>query len=88
MQHKLTMAGALLGLGLLTTTALAQSGDKVRVGLIFTLSGPAATLGQQGRDGFNLAVREMGGNSAARRPRSWSRTTSSSPMSPSPRSKA
>jgi len=33
-----------LGLGLVATTAFAQSGDKVRIGLIQTLSGPAATL--------------------------------------------
>ncbi|MFL5225168.1 MAG: ABC transporter substrate-binding protein, partial [Microvirga sp.] len=55
-----------LGLGLVATTAFAQSGDKVRIGLIQTLSGPAATLGQQARDGFNLAVKELGGKLGGR----------------------
>ena len=56
-----------LGLGLLAATILsgaanAQSGaDGVKIGLMFTLSGPAAVLGEQGRDGFLLAVEELGG---------------------------
>lgn len=59
MKHACQAAGLALGLALLSTTAVAQ--DKLRVGLIQTLSGPAATLGQQARDGFNLAVKELGG---------------------------
>jgi branched-chain amino acid transport system substrate-binding protein len=55
-----------LGLGLVATTAFAQSADKVRIGLIQTLSGPAATLGQQARDGFNLSVKELGGKLGGR----------------------
>ena len=55
-----------LGLGLVATTALAQSADKVRIGLIQTLSGPAAMLGQQARDGFQLAVKELGGKLGGR----------------------
>jgi len=39
--------------------ALAQ--EKVKVGLLLTLSGPSAVLGQQARDGFNLAVKDLGG---------------------------
>src|SRR3984957_5662978 len=35
--------------------------DKVRVGLIVTLSGPPAVLGGQVRDGFNLAVKTLDG---------------------------
>jgi branched-chain amino acid transport system substrate-binding protein len=35
--------------------------DKVKVGLIVTLSGPPAVLGGQVRDGFNLAVKTLGG---------------------------
>jgi branched-chain amino acid transport system substrate-binding protein len=34
--------------------------DKVKIGLMFTLSGPAAVLGQQGRDGFLLAAEKLG----------------------------
>jgi branched-chain amino acid transport system substrate-binding protein len=39
----------------------AQSQEKVKVGLLVTLSGPAAVLGGQVRDGFNLAVKALGG---------------------------
>ncbi|HZZ63176.1 MAG TPA: ABC transporter substrate-binding protein [Roseiarcus sp.] len=42
-------------------TVSATAEDKVKVGLIVTLSGPAAVLGGQVRDGFNLAVKTLGG---------------------------
>ncbi|MEF2553918.1 ABC transporter substrate-binding protein [Aurantimonas sp. A2-1-M11] len=55
-------------LGLMTATAITGSAlaqdaadNKLKVGLMFTLSGPAAVLGEQGRDGFMLAVETMGG---------------------------
>ena len=35
--------------------------DVVRVGLIYTLSGPAAVLGEQARNGFQLALEDLGG---------------------------
>ena len=35
--------------------------DKAKVELIVTLSGPPAVLGGQVRDGFNLAVKTLGG---------------------------
>lgn len=35
--------------------------DEVKVGLIYTLSGPAAALGEQARNGFMLAVEHLGG---------------------------
>src|SRR5688500_10890816 len=44
--------------------ALAQ--DKVRIGVVTTLTGPAAVLGQQLRDGFNLAVKDRGGKLGGR----------------------
>lgn len=34
--------------------------DKIKIGLMFSLSGPAAVLGQQGRDGFLLAAEKLG----------------------------
>jgi len=41
--------------------ALALSTDgKVRIGLLYTLSGPSAVLGEQGRDGFLLAAEKLG----------------------------
>ena len=39
----------------------AAADDKVKIGLIVTLSGPPAVLGGQVRDGFNLAVKTLGG---------------------------
>jgi branched-chain amino acid transport system substrate-binding protein len=40
--------------------ALAQDG-KVKIGFISTLSGPSASVGVDIRDGFNLAVKQLGG---------------------------
>jgi branched-chain amino acid transport system substrate-binding protein len=44
--------------------ALAQ--EKIKLGVIVTLSGPAAALGQQVRDGFALAVKDLGGKMGGR----------------------
>jgi branched-chain amino acid transport system substrate-binding protein len=41
--------------------AAAQSDEGVTVGLMLTLSGPAAVLGEQARNGFMLALEDMGG---------------------------
>ena len=54
-------AVALLGI-----TGQAQAQDKLKVGIITTLSGPAAVLGQQLRNGFQLAVKDMGGKLGGR----------------------
>src|SRR6202047_2239341 len=40
--------------------------EKIKVGVILTLSGPAAGLGQQARDGFALAIKDLGGKMAGR----------------------
>ncbi|MBR1219575.1 ABC transporter substrate-binding protein [Bradyrhizobium sp. U87765 SZCCT0131] len=50
--------------GLMASQAVAQ--EKVKVGLVLSLSGPAAVLGQQARDGFNLAVKDLGGKFGGR----------------------
>src|SRR6201996_3752005 len=57
MRRTLGLAGlvALLAMG----PAAAQ--DKIKIGVIVTLSGPAAALGGQVRDGFALAVKDLGG---------------------------
>jgi ABC-type branched-subunit amino acid transport system substrate-binding protein len=51
----------LFSLSALTLTSAALAFDKVKVGMIVTLSGPSAVLGGQVRDGFALAVRTLGG---------------------------
>src|ERR1700754_869637 len=64
MKQQWTLAGLAVLLGVTVQPASAQ--DKIKVGVIVTLSGPAAVLGQQARDGFALAVRDLGGNMAGR----------------------
>jgi branched-chain amino acid transport system substrate-binding protein len=44
---------------LVVTAAAAQ--DKIRIGLIYTLSGAPSTLGQQSKNGFELALKSLGG---------------------------
>ncbi len=46
--------------------ASAQAQDKLKVGIITTLSGPPAVLGQQLRNGFQLAVKDLGGKLGGR----------------------
>ena len=43
-------------------SAPASAADKLRIGFMTTLSGPAASIGVDIRDGFNLAVKHAGGN--------------------------
>lgn len=64
MKMQSTLAAAALLLGTAVTPALAQ--EKIKLGVIVTLSGPAAALGQQVRDGFALAVKELGGKMGGR----------------------
>ncbi|MGY6569078.1 MAG: ABC transporter substrate-binding protein [Salinarimonas sp.] len=52
------LAGATIALGMVASAAKA---DEVRIGLMYTLSGPPAALGEQARDGFLLAVEKLGG---------------------------
>jgi branched-chain amino acid transport system substrate-binding protein len=51
-------------LGALAAPAAAQ--DKVKIGLMVTLSGASAVLGQQARDGFQLALKDLGGKFGGR----------------------
>jgi branched-chain amino acid transport system substrate-binding protein len=53
------ITGLCVLLGVAVTPAAAE--EKIRIGVIATLSGPAAALGQQVRDGFALAVKDLGG---------------------------
>src|SRR6201990_508681 len=53
----------LIGLAMLAAISAqpALAADKIKIGVIVTLSGPAAALGGQVRDGFNLAIKDLGG---------------------------
>ena len=49
---------------LVTTTVGAQ--EKLKIGLIYSLSGPPAVLGQQSKNGFELALKDLGGKMGGR----------------------
>jgi branched-chain amino acid transport system substrate-binding protein len=55
-----------LGLAAAASMASSNAADPVRIGLVYTLSGPLAVLGQQARDGFQLAVKDLGGKLGGR----------------------
>jgi branched-chain amino acid transport system substrate-binding protein len=51
---------------LMFLTGAASAQDKVRIGLIYTLSGPPSVLGQQSKNGFELALKHLGGKMAGK----------------------
>ena len=57
------MLAAVAALGLVSQAA-AQ--DKLKIGILTTLSGPPAALGTQQRNGFQLAVKTLGGKLGGR----------------------
>src|ERR1700685_3648780 len=59
MKRQLKTPGLEILFGVAANAAVAQ--EKIKIGVIVTLSGPAAVLGQQARDGFALAVKDLGG---------------------------
>lgn len=71
MKSPLVMRSRALRAALALAAGVALAGpaaaqEKIKIGLVVSLSGPAATLGQQARDGFNLAVKDLGGKMAGR----------------------
>jgi len=58
MKSKITRLLGVLGLSVAFS---ATAADKVKVAFVSTLSGPQALLGKHMQDGFNLAVKELGG---------------------------
>src|SRR5258707_5077894 len=64
MKHESKLAGLAVLLSVAAHPALAQ--EKLKIGVIVTLSGPAAALGQQVRDGFMLAVKDLGSKMSGR----------------------
>src|ERR1700675_3116573 len=59
MKQQLKLAGLAVLLGVAASQDAAQ--EKVKIGVIVTLSGPAAALGAQVRDGFALGIKDLGG---------------------------
>src|SRR5215212_8885748 len=64
MGHRFKILGAVAALALGIGSAEAQ--EKLKVGLLLTLSGPSAVLGQQAKNGFELAVKDLGGKLGGR----------------------
>src|ERR1700678_416515 len=64
MKQLLQWAALTILLSLTANQATAQ--EKLKIGVIVTSSGPAAALGQQVRDGFALAIKDLGGKMAGR----------------------
>jgi len=63
---------AALFAGLSMATAPAWSQETLKIGVLSTLSGQSAVLGQHMRDGFNLAVKQLGGKIGGLLPKySW-----------------
>jgi branched-chain amino acid transport system substrate-binding protein len=58
MQKRFVAAAAMAAFGLAATAGHAQ--EKLKIGLITTLSGPPAVLGQQQRNGLQLALKVLG----------------------------
>jgi branched-chain amino acid transport system substrate-binding protein len=54
------------GMALLASASASLAQEPIRIGVIETLSGPGAVLGQHARDGFQLAVRQLGGKMGGR----------------------
>ncbi len=64
MKQQVTCAATAVLLALTASAATAQ--EKIKIGVIVTTSGPPAALGAQVRDGFALAVRDLGGKMGGR----------------------
>src|SRR3954471_15340323 len=64
MKQQLKLSVLAVVLSVLAGNAVAE--EKLKIGVIVTLSGPAAVLGQQSRDGLMLAVKDLGGKMAGR----------------------
>jgi branched-chain amino acid transport system substrate-binding protein len=57
------LAGA-LALGISVSATAAMAADKLKIGVITTLTTPAAVLGEEQMNGINLAIENLGGKMA------------------------
>jgi branched-chain amino acid transport system substrate-binding protein len=66
MKKRWALALATAAFGFAATMAGAQEQEKIKIGIIASLSGPPAVLGSQVRNGFQLAVANLGGKLGGR----------------------
>ena len=66
MKKSVTAAVATLGIAAFALATQAGAQEKLKIGILTTLSGPAAALGTQQRNGFQLAVKTLGGKLGGR----------------------
>lgn len=60
------LLSSVAAIALLGTACTAQAQEKLKIGVVTTLSGPAAVLGQQLRNGLQLAIKDNGGKLGGR----------------------
>ena len=60
------LLSSVAAVALMGIASSAQAQEKLKIGIVTTLSGPAAVLGQQLRNGFQLAVKDNGGKLGGR----------------------
>jgi branched-chain amino acid transport system substrate-binding protein len=57
----LVVRGIIAAIVVVVVASAAAAQEKIRIGLIYTLSGPPSVLGQQSKNAFELAVKDLGG---------------------------
>jgi branched-chain amino acid transport system substrate-binding protein len=63
---RLFVRGVVAAAALIVAADGAAAQDKIRIGLIYTLSGPPSVLGQQSKNAFELALKDLGGKMGGR----------------------
>ncbi len=63
---RMARQGLIAAAALVLAAGSAAAQDKIRIGLIYTLSGPASALGQQSKNGFELAIKDIGSKMAGK----------------------
>ena len=60
------LLSSVAAIALIGAAGTAQAQEKLKIGVVTTLSGPAAVLGQQLRNGLQLAIKDNGGKLGGR----------------------
>jgi branched-chain amino acid transport system substrate-binding protein len=63
---RLIIRGLLATVAVVAAIGSASAQEKIRIGLIYTLTGPPSVLGQQSKNAFELALKDLGGKMGGR----------------------